>query len=175
MQGIHQVDLTVVHSLVRRMIIFISERYIDCGNILARIQASDCRPSLRVTREAAPSRQKAWMVTDALNATFRLHGEELTGYSDAPRNLESCFKTCRSYVLSAVDNLQRRFKDLDTLNGSKLFMPDTWPRDTASRNDECVAHLDALFQMFHIGERREVLPGGLRMPVEAVPTRITMI
>ncbi|CAI5478983.1 unnamed protein product, partial [Closterium sp. Yama58-4] len=145
------VDPMGVQSLVRRIAIFVRDSGEHFGTDTSkRLLAFLARHSLSrtVTVEGVDG--------DGCPRchTFRLHEEELTGYSNTPGGLESC----RLYGLAEVDNLQRRFNDLDTLDGGKLFMPETWLQDTVRRNEDCVAHLDSLFHLFHIGERGGVLP-----------------
>ncbi|CAI5499323.1 unnamed protein product [Closterium sp. Naga37s-1] len=155
-----EVDLTGVQSLVRRTLIFMRERYIDCGSKFGAGTSKRLSPFLK---RLSSSRTVKVEGVDSDGSTrkhsFDLHEELLKGYSKKPGDLETCINTCRSYAVAVVDHLQERFKDLDSLDGAKLFMPDSWPKDTDGRKKECAAHLEALFKMFHIGERREVLPG----------------
>ncbi|CAI5511730.1 unnamed protein product [Closterium sp. Naga37s-1] len=154
-----EVDMTSVQSTVRRTLITIRTRYIECGNdfgggpqqhlgaFLARLRKSPKVTVDGVDKEGRPRKH-----------SFELHEEPLTGYSKTPDDLQSCLDVCRRHAKSTLSHLQRRLGDLESLNGFRLFMLDTYPEDTEGRAEECLEHFETLVDLFHARERADILP-----------------
>ncbi|CAI5530709.1 unnamed protein product [Closterium sp. Naga37s-1] len=154
-----EVDMTSVQSTVRRTLITIRTRYIECGDdfgggpqqhlgaFLARVSKSRKVTVDGVDKEGQPRKH-----------SFELHEEKLTGYSKTPDDLESCLDVCRRHAKSTLTHLQKRLGDLESLNGVRLFMPDTYPEDKEGRAEECLEHFETLVDLFHARERAEILP-----------------
>ncbi|CAI5490053.1 unnamed protein product [Closterium sp. Naga37s-1] len=156
-----EVDMTSVQSTVRRTLITIRTRYIECsgddfgggpqlhlGAFLARLKKSPKITVAGVDKEGEKRQH-----------SFDLHEEALTGYSKTPDDLQSCLDVCRRHANSTLTHLQKRLGDLDSLNGVRLFMPDTYPEDKEGRAEECREHLETLVNLFHARERADILPG----------------
>ncbi|CAI5513733.1 unnamed protein product [Closterium sp. Naga37s-1] len=155
-----QVDMTSVQSTVRRTLITIRTRYIECsddfgggpqqhlGAFLARLSKSRKVTVDGVDKEGRPRKH-----------SFELHEEALTGYSKTPDDLQSCLDVCRRHAKSTLSHLQSRLGDLESLNGVRLFMPDTYPDDKERRAEECLEHFETLVDLFHARERADILPG----------------
>ncbi|CAI7862358.1 unnamed protein product, partial [Closterium sp. NIES-53] len=126
-----QVGLTAVHSQVRRTIIYMEQRYLNCGQqfgggtskllsaFLARHASPDCREVTveGVDKEGQPRVHK-----------FQLHEEAVKGYTTSSGDMQGCYACCRSFARKLVYNLELRLGDLTRLNGAKLFMPRSRPR-----------------------------------------------
>ncbi|CAI5509277.1 unnamed protein product [Closterium sp. Naga37s-1] len=144
------VDLTGVHSEVRRTIILIAQRYIGCGQqfgggtsellsaFLARHASTDCR---EVTVEGVDRDGQTQV------HKFQLHEESVPGYTTSSGDMQGCFTCCRSFARELVYNLELRLGDLTRLNGAKLFMPRSWPRGVEARDAECKEHLHGLIHL----------------------------
>ncbi|CAI5493567.1 unnamed protein product [Closterium sp. Naga37s-1] len=157
-----QVDLTAVHSQVRRTIIYMEQRYLNCGQqfgggtsellsaFLARHASPDCREVTveGVDKEGQPRVHK-----------FHLHEEAVKGYTTSSGDMQGCYTCCRSFARELVYNLELRLGDLTRLNGAKLFMPRSWPRGVEARDAECKEHLHGLIHMFQAKNRDTILPG----------------
>ncbi|CAI5489058.1 unnamed protein product, partial [Closterium sp. Naga37s-1] len=132
-----QVDLTAVHSQVRRTIIYMEQRYLNCGQqfgggtsellsaFLARHASPDCREVTveGVDKEGQPRVHK-----------FQLHEEAVKGYTTSSGDMQGCYTCCRSFARELVYNLELRLGDLTRLNGAKLFMPRSWLRGVEARS-----------------------------------------
>ncbi|CAI7797880.1 unnamed protein product [Closterium sp. NIES-54] len=130
-----QVGLTAVHSQVRRTIIYMEQRYLNCGQqfgggtskllsaFLARHASPDCREVTveGVDKEGQPRVHK-----------FQLHEEAVKGYTTSSGDMQGCYACCRSFARKLVYNLELRLGDLTRLNGAKLFMPRSRPRPSVS-------------------------------------------
>ncbi|CAI5487364.1 unnamed protein product [Closterium sp. Naga37s-1] len=154
-----EVDMTSVQSTVRRTLITIRTRYIECGDdfgggpqqhlgaFLARLSKSRKVTVDGVDKEGRPRKH-----------SFELHEEPLTGYSKTPDDLQSCLDACRRNAKSTLSHLQYRLGDLNSLNGVRLFMPDTYPDDKERHAEECLEHFETLVDLFHARERANILP-----------------
>ncbi|CAI7801447.1 unnamed protein product [Closterium sp. NIES-54] len=101
-----QVDMTSVQSTVRRTLITIRTRYIECsddfgggpqqhlGAFLARLSKSQKVTVDGVDKEGRPRKH-----------SFELHEEALTGYSKTPDDLQSCLDVCRRHAKSTLSHL----------------------------------------------------------------------
>ncbi|CAI5494789.1 unnamed protein product [Closterium sp. Naga37s-1] len=151
------VDMASVQSTVRRTLITIRTRYIECGDdfgggpqlhlgaFLARLSKSPKITVAGVDKEGEKRQH-----------SFELHEEALTGYSKTADDLQSCLDVCRRHANSTLTHLQKRLGDLESLNGVRLFMPDTYPEDKEGRAEEC---RETLVDLFHARERADILPG----------------
>ncbi|CAI5531291.1 unnamed protein product [Closterium sp. Naga37s-1] len=156
------VDLTAVHSQMRRLEVFIRERYIDCGQQFGAKASAQLSPFLSRHSAACSRRLKVQGVdTDGepREHEFTLHEEQIPGYSVGAGDLPSCIRTCRSFATELLYNLDFRLGDLSNLNAAKLFMPRTWPRGKEARDAECKEYMEKLAVMFHARDREEILPG----------------
>ncbi|GJP33763.1 hypothetical protein CLOM_g18279 [Closterium sp. NIES-68] len=155
----HIVDLTGVQSQARRTIVFLRSRYINCG---PNFGATSARLFQFLERHSS-SREVIVTGVDAEGMErvhqFELHEEPLPKYTTAHGDQASCNLTCCSYATELVYNVQLRLGDLERLNGAKLWMPRSWPRNTEARNEECAEHLDGDVELFHATDRVEILPG----------------
>ncbi|CAI7803825.1 unnamed protein product [Closterium sp. NIES-53] len=154
-----QVDMTSVQSTVCRTLITIRTRYIECGDdfdggpeqhlvaFLARLSKSRKVTVDGVDKEGRPRKH-----------SFELHEEALKGYSKTPDDLQPCLDVCRRHAKSTLSHLQSRLGDLESLNGVRLFMPDTCPDDKEKCAEECLEHFEILVDLFHARERAEILP-----------------
>ncbi|CAI5991288.1 unnamed protein product, partial [Closterium sp. NIES-64] len=154
------VDMTLVQATMHRTLITIRTRYIECGDdfsggpqqhlgaFLAMLSKSRKVTVDGVDKEGRPRKH-----------SFELHEEALTGYSKTPDDLQSCLDVCRRHAKSTLSHLQSRLGDLDSLNGVRLFMPDTYPDDKERRAEECLEHFETLVDLFHACERANILPG----------------
>ncbi|CAI7862710.1 unnamed protein product [Closterium sp. NIES-53] len=157
-----QVDLTAVHSQVRRTIIYMEQRYLNCGQqfgggtsellsaFLARHASPDCREVTveGVDKEGQPRVHK-----------FQLHEEAVKGYTTSSGDMQGCYTCCRSFARELVYSLELRLGDLTRLNGANLFMPRSWPRGVEARDAECKEHLHGLVHLFQAKNRDTILPG----------------
>ncbi|GJP43990.1 hypothetical protein CLOM_g3385 [Closterium sp. NIES-68] len=154
-----EIDLTGVQSQVRRTIVFIRSRYVNCG---PNFGTNSDRLSKFLERHAS-NRDVIVQGVDADGMErvhqFELHEEPLPNYTTARGDKASCTLTCRSYATELIYNVQLRLGDLERLNGSKLWMPRTWPRNTEARDEECAEHFDSVVELFHASDRVEILPG----------------
>ncbi|CAI5523010.1 unnamed protein product [Closterium sp. Naga37s-1] len=155
------VDLTAVHSQERRTIIYIEQRYLNCGQqfgggtsellsaFLARHASPDCREVTveGVDKEGQPQVYK-----------FQLHEESVKGYTTSSGDMQGCYTCRRSFACELVYNLELRLGDLTRLNGAKLFMPRSWPRGVEARDAECKEHLHGLVHLFQAKNRDTILP-----------------
>ncbi|CAI5507601.1 unnamed protein product, partial [Closterium sp. Naga37s-1] len=156
-----EVDLTAVHSQVRRTIIYMEQRYLNCGQqfgggtsellsaFLARHASPDCR---EVTVEGVDKEGQPRV------HTFQLHEEAVKGYTTSSGDMQGCYTCCRSFARELVYNLELRLGDLTRLNGAKLFMPRSWPRGAEARDAECKEHLHGLVHLFQAKNRDTILP-----------------
>ncbi|CAI5490670.1 unnamed protein product [Closterium sp. Naga37s-1] len=156
------VDLTAVHSQVRRTIIYIEQRYLNCGQqfgggtsellsaFLERHASPDyCEVTVEgVDKEGQPRVH-----------TFQLHEEAVKGYTTSSGDMQGCYTCCRSFARELVYNLELHLGDLTRLNGVKLFMPRSWPRCVEERDAECKEHLHGLVHLFQAKNRDTILPG----------------
>ncbi|CAI5950202.1 unnamed protein product [Closterium sp. NIES-65] len=154
-----QVDMTSVQSTVCRTLITIRTRYIECGDdfgggpqlhlggFLARLIKSPKVAVAGVDKEGEKQEH-----------SFELHEEALTGYSKTADDLQSCLDISRRHANSTLTHLQRRLGDLESLNGVRLFMLDTYPEDKEGRAEECREHFETLVDLFHARERADILP-----------------
>ncbi|GJP70492.1 hypothetical protein CLOP_g1426 [Closterium sp. NIES-67] len=153
-----EIDLTGVQSQVRRTIVFIRSRYVNCG---PNFGTNSDRLSKFLERHAS-NRDVIVQGVDADGMErvhqFELHEEPLPNYTTARGDKASCTLTCRSYATELIYNVQLRLGDLERLNGSKLWMPRTWPRNTEARDEECAEHFDSVVELFHASDRVEILP-----------------
>ncbi|CAI5485215.1 unnamed protein product [Closterium sp. Naga37s-1] len=58
-----------------------------------------------------------------------------------------------------VRNLSTRFKDLDSLVGVRLFMPDKWEPGRAERHRQCLEWLESLVRLFKAQDTDYIIPG----------------
>ncbi|CAI5497762.1 unnamed protein product [Closterium sp. Naga37s-1] len=164
------VDLTGVHSQVRRTIIYIEQRYLHCGQqfggwtsellsaFLARHALPDCR---EVTMEGVDKEGQRRV------HKFQLHEESVKGYTTSSGDMQGCYTCCRSFARELVYNLELRLGDLTRLNGAKLFMPRSWPRGAEARDAECKEHLSGLVHLFQAKNRDTILPGAQKNAARA--------
>ncbi|CAI5515478.1 unnamed protein product [Closterium sp. Naga37s-1] len=142
-----QVDMTSVQSTVRRTLIIIRTRYIECSDDLGggpQLHLGAFLARLSETREITVAGVDK--EGEKRQHTFELHKEVLTGYSKTPDDLQSCLDVCRRHAKSTLTHLQKRLGDLKSLNGVRLFMPDTYPEDKEGRAEECLEHFETLQQ-----------------------------
>ncbi|CAI5502831.1 unnamed protein product [Closterium sp. Naga37s-1] len=125
-----EVDMTSVQSTVCRTLITIRTRYIECGDDFG----------------GGPQQHLGAFLA-------RL------SYSKTPDDLQSCLDVCRRHAKSTLSHLQTRPGDLESLNGVRLFMPDTYPDDKEGGAEECLEHFETLVDLFHARERADILPG----------------
>ncbi|CAI5491157.1 unnamed protein product [Closterium sp. Naga37s-1] len=157
---LQEVDMTLVQATMHRTLITIRTRYIECGDdfsggpqqhlgaFLAMLSKSRKVTVDGVDKEGRPRKH-----------SFELHEEALMGYSKTLDDLQSCLDVCRRHAKSTLSHLQSRLGDLDSLNGVRLFMPDTYPDDKERRAEECLEHFETLVDLFHACERANILPG----------------
>ncbi|CAI5509274.1 unnamed protein product [Closterium sp. Naga37s-1] len=147
---------------MRRLEVFIRERYIDCGQQFGAGSSALLSPFL-ARHSAACSRSMKVQGVDTdgepREHEFTLHEEPIPGYAEGVGDLPSCIRTCRSFATELLYNLDFQLGDLSNLNAAKLFMPRSWPRGKEARDAECKEHLEKLAVMFHARDREEILPG----------------
>ncbi|CAI5508009.1 unnamed protein product [Closterium sp. Naga37s-1] len=154
-----EVDMTSVQSLLRRTVINIRGRYIECGDdfgggqyqllsvFLAKLKKSHNVIVEGMDGEGRPQQH-----------SYELHEEAVYG-SKTPSDLQSCLEVCRAHAKATIKHLQKRLKDLDNLNGVRLIMPDTYPPGREARDEECRDNFEILVDLFHARNRAEILPG----------------
>ncbi|CAI6003045.1 unnamed protein product [Closterium sp. NIES-64] len=146
---------------MRRLEVFIRERYIDCGQQFDAGSSALLSPFLARHGAACSRSMKVQGVdTDGVprEHEFTLHEEPIPGYAEGVGDLPSCIRTCRSFATELLYNLDFRLGDLSNLNAAKLFMPRSWPRGKEARDAECKGHMEKLAVMFHARDRDEILP-----------------
>ncbi|CAI5952075.1 unnamed protein product [Closterium sp. NIES-64] len=150
---------------MRRLEVFIRERYIDCGQQFGAGSSALLSPFLARHGAACSRSMKVQGVdTDGVprEHEFTLHEEPIPGYAEGVGDLPSCIRTCRSFATELLYNLDFRLGDLSNLNAAKLFMPRSWPRGKEARDAECKGHMEKLAVMFHARDRDEILPAEKR-------------
>ncbi|CAI5485708.1 unnamed protein product [Closterium sp. Naga37s-1] len=67
-----------------------------------------------------------------------------------------------------VRHLSNRFKDLDSLVGVRLFMPDEWEDGRAERHRQCLGWLGSLVTLFRAEDMDYIIPGQVVAYIRAV-------
>ncbi|CAI5966791.1 unnamed protein product [Closterium sp. NIES-64] len=104
---------------MRRLEVFIRERYIDCGQQFGAGSSALLSPFLARHGAACSRSMKVQGVdTDGVSREheFTLHEEPIPGYAEGVGDLPSCIRTCRSFATELLYNLDFRLGDLSNLN-----------------------------------------------------------
>ncbi|CAI5515874.1 unnamed protein product [Closterium sp. Naga37s-1] len=90
--------------------------------------------------------------------TFQLHENPSEDYPTLGTH-DACVDLCTTFAETLVRNLTKRFKDLDSLVGVRLFMPNEWEPGRAERHRQCLEWLESLVTLFRAQDTDYIIPG----------------
>ncbi|CAI5998630.1 unnamed protein product [Closterium sp. NIES-64] len=142
-----QLDIAGVHGQIRRSISFLESRYVDCGDDFGGGVSARLSPFIKKhgPEGGKPEVKVQGVDSDGRPTThnFELHEEPDDDYPNLGSH-DACVDLCTTFSEALVKNLTTRFKDLDSLVGVRLFMPDEWELGRAERHRQCLEWLESL-------------------------------
>ncbi|GJP40922.1 hypothetical protein CLOM_g584, partial [Closterium sp. NIES-68] len=125
--------LTVVQGLIKRNVVYIKQRYVECGSnfgggnlplLTAFIEAH--RTSRAVTIEGCKS-----------DGTSIVHKFDM--HDERPgEDHDECSSICMIFSKVTEQNIVEQLGDLEKLNGCILFTLEAWPPGRKERNSQCM-------------------------------------
>ncbi|CAI5502005.1 unnamed protein product [Closterium sp. Naga37s-1] len=86
---------------------------------------------------------------NAVKHMFKLHELDAKGKEDPTGDVESCVTIATLFAKEVIGRLQFRMRSLNSLGGSKLFLPDAYPEGVAKRGRLCAEWFSSLRKMFN--------------------------
>ncbi|CAI7930409.1 unnamed protein product [Closterium sp. NIES-54] len=142
-----------VHAQIRRTTTYLESRYVDYGDdfgggLSARL-ASFIRKhgpdggSPNVTVQGVDSDSRPTTHEYILHENHSEDFQTVGGH-------DSCINLCTAFAKTLVRNLNKRFEDLQSLSGVKLFTLDEWPLGRVERNNQCLEWLMSRVTLPHL-------------------------
>ncbi|CAI5495261.1 unnamed protein product [Closterium sp. Naga37s-1] len=128
------VDITRVASMVHNTCNKLKQRYIEHGVNYAE----DSELLTEFLEKNGPLNKREVTVKgmdgegSPVTHTFKLHEDAIKGQKSKGDN-ESCITATSLFAQEVVKHLLKRMESLDTLSGSKLFLPDAYPDERAPK------------------------------------------
>ncbi|CAI5507968.1 unnamed protein product [Closterium sp. Naga37s-1] len=159
-----ELDTAGVHAQIRRSLSFLESRYVDCGDDFGGGMSARLSPFIK---KHGPEGGRPEVKVQGVDLdgrptthTFQLHENPTEDYPTLGTH-DACVDLCTTFAETLVRNLSRRFKDLDSLVGVRLFMPDEWELGRAERHKQCLEWLMSLVTLFTAQEMDYIIPGSL--------------
>ncbi|CAI7889499.1 unnamed protein product [Closterium sp. NIES-53] len=175
LQGIHNIrwlsrgdavlrllEIASVHAQTRRTKSYLETRYVDCGDEFGG--GMSARMSLFIKKHGldggCPSVKVQGVDSDSrpTTHTFVLHKNPSEDYPTVGSH-DACVDLCTAFAEKLEHNLTKRFEDLDSLTGVRLFTPDSWPLGRVERREQCLEWLMSLVSLFRVQATNCILPG----------------
>ncbi|CAI5500557.1 unnamed protein product [Closterium sp. Naga37s-1] len=157
-----ELDIASVHAQIRRSMSFLESRYVDCGDDFGGGMSARLSPFIKKhgPKGGNPEVKVQGVDSDGRPSThtFQLHENPSEDYPTLGTH-DACVDLCTTFAETLVRNLSKRFKDLDSLVGVRLFMPDEWELGRAERNKQCLKWLMSLVTLFRAQETDYIIPG----------------
>ncbi|CAI5501958.1 unnamed protein product [Closterium sp. Naga37s-1] len=157
-----ELDIAGVHAQIRRTISYLETRYVDCGDEFGGGLSARLSPFIM---KYGPDSDNPEVTVQGVDSdgrptkhTFKLHENPSEDYPTLG-NHYNCVDLCTSFAETLVRNLTKRFADLDSLVGVRLFMPDEYPPERGERHKQCLEWLMSLVKLFRALETDYILPG----------------
>ncbi|CAI5509035.1 unnamed protein product [Closterium sp. Naga37s-1] len=156
-----ELDYASLHAQIKRTTFHIESRYVDCGDDFGGGMSARLSPLLTQhgpggTREMTV----AGIDSDGkpTEFSFVLHEDPMEEFGGRGTH-DGCVDVCTAFAEMIVSNIHGRLGDLESLSGSRLFMPDSWPLDRGERHARCVEWLESLITLFKAEMNDDNLPG----------------
>ncbi|CAI5516465.1 unnamed protein product [Closterium sp. Naga37s-1] len=147
---------------IRRTMSFLESRYVDCGDDFGGGMSARLSPFIK---KHGPEGGRPEVKVQGVDSdgrptthTFELHENPSEDYPTLGSH-DACVDLCTTFAETLVQNLSKRFKDLDSLVGVRLFMPDEWEHGRAERHKQCLEWLNSLVTLFRAEETDYIIPG----------------
>ncbi|CAI5488928.1 unnamed protein product [Closterium sp. Naga37s-1] len=157
-----ELDFAAVHAQIRRIVSYLETRYVDCGDDFGG--GLSARLSLFIMKYG-PDSDKPEVTVQGVDSDgrptkhkFKLHENPSKDYPTLGSH-DACVDLCTSFAETLVRNLSKRFEDLDSLVGVRLFTPDEYPLERTDRHKQCLEWLMSLITLFRARETDYILPG----------------
>ncbi|CAI5496090.1 unnamed protein product [Closterium sp. Naga37s-1] len=157
-----ELDIASVHGQIRRSISFLESRYVDCGDDFGGGNSARLSPFIKKhgPEWGNPEVKVQGVDSDGrpTTHTFELHEKPSDEYPTLGSH-DACVDLCTTFAETLVQNLSTRFKDLDSLVGVRLLMPDEWEPGRAERHKQCLEWLESLVRLFRAQDTDYIIPG----------------
>ncbi|CAI5999721.1 unnamed protein product [Closterium sp. NIES-64] len=154
-------DIASVHAQIRRSISFLESRYVDCGDDFGGRMSARMSPFIKKHGPEGGSPEVKVQGVDSdgrpTTHTFQLHENPSEDYPTLGTH-DACVDLCTTFAETLVRNLSKRLKDLDSLVGVRLFMPDEWEPGRAERHRQCLEWLESLVTLFRAQDTDYIIP-----------------
>ncbi|CAI7836943.1 unnamed protein product [Closterium sp. NIES-53] len=140
-------------------------RYVDCGDDFGGGLSARLSPFIL---KYGPDSDKPEVTVQGVDSDgrptthkFQLHENPSEDYPTLGTH-DACDDLCTTFAEMLASNLSKRFEDLDSLVGVRLFMPDKYPPGRAERHKQCVEWLMSLVLLLRAQETDHILPAMLK-------------
>ncbi|CAI5527378.1 unnamed protein product [Closterium sp. Naga37s-1] len=147
---------------IRRTMSHLETRYVDCGDDFGGGLSARLSPFIMKYGHDSDKPEVTVQGVDSdgrpTTHKFHLHENPSEDYPTLGTH-DACIDLCTSFAETLVSNLSKRFEDLDSLVGVRLFMPDEYLPGRAERHKQCLEWLMSLVSLFRAEEADHILPG----------------
>ncbi|CAI5499044.1 unnamed protein product [Closterium sp. Naga37s-1] len=161
-KSFQQREIAGVHAQIRRTISYLESRYVDCGDEFGGGISARLSPFIKKHGPdgGCPRVKVVGVDSDGRPTThsIELHENPSEDYPTVG-SYDACVDLCTAFAETLVRNLTKRFQDLDSLTGVRLFLPDEWPLGRVERTEQCLEWLMSLVSLFRAQTTDCILPG----------------
>ncbi|CAI7743372.1 unnamed protein product, partial [Closterium sp. NIES-54] len=147
----HLVDITRVMGQVQNTCGKLKARYVEYGvnfaedsEHLSAFLEAHTHPSKQLNKVEGMDGDG-----NAVTHHFKLHEQDEKGKEDPTGDVESCVTLATLFAKKVIGRLLYRMRSLNSLIGSKLFLPDAYPEGVAKRDRLCAEWFSSLRKMFN--------------------------